>query len=201
MNKAGVIVLTVVVILVLMATGAVGFAYSGIVSVAATHPHLPAVEWFLETAQENSIDRHAGTVEVVPPLDDPDKIARGLEHYHEMCVICHGAPGLERGEIGKGLSPTPPELTQEIHPPRGDFWVIKHGIRMTGMPAFGETHTDDEIWGIVAFLEELPHVSPAEYRKRVEAAGMTMPGARHDSSAPAESSSGHSHESGAGHEH
>ncbi len=106
-----------------------------------------------------------------PFAKDPDAVAVGFDHYRENCVICHGAPGVEAGELAKGLNPPAPHLWDvdgHIMPDGQTFWAIKHGIRMTGMPAFGPTHTDEEIWKIVAFLHHLNALS-AEQKQRLQA--------------------------------
>ena len=85
-----------------------------------------------------------------------------------MCVQCHGAPGKERGEIGKGLTPRPPSLIDAVPLWSSSelFWIVKNGIQMTGMPAFGPTHDDDRIWAIVSFVQQLPRMSPTQYGQR-----------------------------------
>jgi len=96
----------------------------------------------------------------------------GLDHYKDNCVTCHGAPGVEKSEIGKGLNPTAPILDIPIVTERTDgelFWTIKNGIRMTGMPAFGPTHSDDEIWKIVQFVRHLPQLTEKERGELQEA--------------------------------
>ena len=99
-----------------------------------------------------------------PFAGDPAAIATGLDHYRENCVMCHGAPGVAGAELSKGLNPPAPSLGEEENDtPDGElFWVIKHGIRMTPMPAFGPTHTDAEIWKIVAFIRHLPDLTAQE---------------------------------------
>ena len=85
-----------------------------------------------------------------------------------MCVTCHGAPGVDASEAGEGLNPPAPDLTTGKVQKRTDgelFWLVQSGIRMTGMPAFGPTHKDEEIWKIVAFLRRLPALSPDEARE------------------------------------
>ena len=95
---------------------------------------------------------------------DPAAIATGLDHYRENCAMCHGAPGVAGAELSKGLNPPAPPLGEEENDtPDGEvFWVIKHGIWMTPMPAFGPTHTDEEIWKIVAFIRHLPDLTAQE---------------------------------------
>ncbi len=95
---------------------------------------------------------------------DPGAIATGFAHYRENCVMCHGAPGMAGAELSKGINPPAPSLGKEENDtPDGElFWVVKHGIRMTAMPAFGPTHTDEEIWKIVAFIRHLPDLTAQE---------------------------------------
>jgi len=81
-----------------------------------------------------------------------------------MCTGCHLAPGMGDSEIRPGLYPQPPNLSQEPVDPSEAFWVIKHGIKMSAMPAWGRTHDDATIWDMVAFVQQLPHLTPAQYR-------------------------------------
>lgn len=167
-------VVTVVVVLVVLALLLLGYIQSGIYDVAASTPDTGIIQWALETTQSRSVHRRAEQVEAVPPLDDPALIRTGLIEYHEMCVVCHGAPGIKISPIGQGLNPTPPELAGEAGEEEAGelFWITKHGIKMTGMPAFGVTHSDEEIWAIVAFMKEMGDLSPAEYQRMVEEAGV-----------------------------
>ncbi len=99
-----------------------------------------------------------------PFAGNPAAIATGLDHYRENCVMSHGAPGVEAAELAKGINPPAPSLGKA-----GDdmsdgelFWIVKHGIRMTAMPAFGPTHTDEEIWKLLAFIHHLPELTAQE---------------------------------------
>ncbi|HVG09157.1 MAG TPA: cytochrome c [Thermoanaerobaculia bacterium] len=166
-------VVTVVLVLLVVALAAVGFIYSGIYDVAAGTPDTGLIQWALETTQHRSVHRRAEQVKA-PPLNDPDLIRTGLIEYHEMCVVCHGAPGVPISPAGQGLNPSPPLLADEST--RGEagelFWITKNGIKMTGMPAFGVTHSDEEIWAIVAFMKRMGDLSPEEYQKMVVEAGI-----------------------------
>ena len=98
--------------------------------------------------------------------------AAGLEHYEESCVLCHAAPGVKLTAIARGLDPYPPNLWEEDSQEMTDgqlFLVAKEGVRMTGMPAFGVTHSDQEIWQMVAFIRHLPQITPQEQKKLREA--------------------------------
>jgi len=89
-----------------------------------------------------------------------------------MCSGCHLAPGLEKTEISQGLYPSAPELSRGNDlTPAEQFWVLKHGIKMTGMPAWGPTHDDDLLWDIVAFVQKLPTLSPEQYQTIVKSSG------------------------------
>ncbi len=113
--------------------------------------------------RDRSVQRHAPKVKN-PYAGDPDAIAEGLDHYRENCLVCHGAPGAPISELAKGLNPPAPSLgKEESDTPDGElFWVTKHGIRLTSMPAFGRTHSDEEIWKIVAFIRHLPELTAEE---------------------------------------
>jgi mono/diheme cytochrome c family protein len=83
------------------------------------------------------------------------------------CVNCHGAPGVEWAKFSEGMHPDPPDLKEDVanDPPERIFWVVKNGINMTGMPSFGSIGVgDDDIWKIVAFVKQLPHVTDADYK-------------------------------------
>jgi len=166
--------LAVIVLAVLL------FIFSGCFDVAASKPDAGLIAWVLRTTQARSVHRAAASLEgkvQVPKLDDPALVRTGFAHYHEMCVTCHAGPGVEVSEIGMGLNPFPPELAKRRgDEPVEDFWIVKNGIKMTGMPSFGATHTDDEVWAIVAFLKRLPKLSPEEYQAMVKQAGLGAPG-------------------------
>ena len=139
------------------------FVFSGLYDIGADRPHSAAVRALLTLMRDRSIERRAANI-AVPALDDPARVHEGAEHYSAMCVDCHLAPGITVSEIRAGLLPHPPNLSQQPIDPRVAFWAIKHGIKATGMPAWGQTHDDEEIWNIVSFVHRLPHMSPEEYR-------------------------------------
>lgn len=171
--------LTLLIILgFLIAAGAV-LVWSGSYNVAANVPHWKITHWFLEKVRERSISAHSRGI-IVPSLNNPKLMEAGFRNYHEMCRLCHGAPGYSQTEIAKGLYPPPPGLTKEESVKDRNnaqfYWVIKNGIKMTGMAAFGPTHEEQELWGIVAFLRKLPSLKPEEYKAMVKAAGLDREG-------------------------
>ena len=168
----------------------VGLIYSGHYDIGADQPHWPITLKLMKFQRERSIAAHASGI-TAPALDDPGSIAEGAEHYAAMCSGCHLAPGMESTEIRAGLYPQPPNLSERrqadddsavIAGPVRQFWIIKHGIKMTAMPAWGTSHDDKSIWAIVAFLRKLPELSPAQYQ------AMTAAG-----SGPSHEHGGHHH--------
>jgi mono/diheme cytochrome c family protein len=147
------------------------FIYAGAYNIAADAPHTSAVFWLLQTTRSRSIAVRADEVGPSPDLTDGERIAAGAGLYSEMCSQCHLAPGMERTEISQGLYPRAPELAEgSALTPAEKFWVIKHGIKMTGMAAWGPTHNDTLIWDMVAFLEKLPSLDAARYQALVKSA-------------------------------
>jgi len=147
-----------------LVASAFAFVYGGIFNVAADAPHSALTYTIMETIRSRSIATRAKDVQP-PALDDAALIATGARHYAAMCSGCHLAPDTRDSEIRAGLYPQPPDLTKTIHmSPAQEFWVIKHGIKMSGMPAWGVTHDDPSIWGLVAFLQKLPELAPAQYQ-------------------------------------
>jgi mono/diheme cytochrome c family protein len=143
----------------------VGFVYSGVYDVGADNPHHAITRWMLHTTMDRSVARQAAQIKVPGNLNDTAVISTGAGHYAQMCVDCHLAPGRANSELREGLNPQPPELAYEVADmsPAQLFWITKHGIKMSAMPAWGKTHTDSDIWAMVAFMQKLPRMSPTEY--------------------------------------
>jgi mono/diheme cytochrome c family protein len=143
--------------------------YGGLYNIAADIPHTPPVYWLLETVRERSVIAHARDIVVPNDLDDDKRISKGAGQYAEMCSGCHLAPGMKRTEISRGLYPRAPELRRKTDlTPAEQFWIIKHGVKMTGMPAWGVTHDDDLLWDLVAFVRKLPELTPEQYETLVQ---------------------------------
>ncbi|HEV8713682.1 MAG TPA: cytochrome c [Candidatus Binatia bacterium] len=190
--------LLILFILVVLATL---FLFSGLYNVAAVQPHSAVANWLLATIRDQSIAKHSQTIRP-PSLSDPQLMQAGFREYHAMCFTCHSAPGHELTEIGQGLNPPPPKLDADEIQAYSDaelYWIVKNGVRMTGMPAFGPTHEEKELWSIVAFVRRLSKLRPEEYNAMVETAGLGAGGepAHHHEHGhgPAEGAEGpHAHE-------
>jgi mono/diheme cytochrome c family protein len=150
--------------IILVVVGAAAYVYTGSFDTSAEKPPGKLERRFATFALNRSVARRA------PDRKNPlpasvENLRGGLAHFRENCVICHGAPGVDPGEIGQGLNPGAPDLTLPRVQSRTDgqlFFIVDEGIKMTGMPAFGPTHKENEIWKIVAFLRHLPEITDEE---------------------------------------
>ena len=164
------IILTVIITLGLLIVGMTAFMYSGTYNVSQLKHHNAITKWMIRTTKHYSIKKRIKNIKV-PSLNDSSMIITGFMHYNEMCVICHGAPGVNPDEMTKGLYPKPPVFYKSDDMPDTNeaFWIIKNGIKMTSMPAFGPTHSDEKIWDITAFLlNKMNSMSPDEYQTWVK---------------------------------
>ena len=140
------------------------FVYLGVFNVAADDPHTKPAYWLMETVRERSIAMRVRGIEI-PPLDDPAMITAGGADYNEMCTGCHLKPGVAASEMASAMYPQPPNLAKvKRDNPAATFWIIKHGFKMSGMPAWGLTHDDRRMWAMVAFLQQLPRLTPGQYQ-------------------------------------
>ena len=165
------ILVTVIVTLGVLLTLAALLAWSGLYNVSALAPETALTQWLLTTVRERSIARQSRHI-VPPSLNDAVRVQAGASLYDAMCVSCHSAPGRARSEISQGLYPSPPELSRTRAHRASDtaaYWIVKNGLRMTGMPAFAPTHSEQELWNLVAFLKRLPTLTPEEYATMVHA--------------------------------
>lgn len=98
-------------------------------------------------------------------LNDANLI-QGISLYGQHCAICHGTASgaASASPVAKGLYPAPPQLGDEgveDDPEGASFWKIKHGIRLTGMPAWGPSLNDRQIWTLALFLKHMDKLPPA----------------------------------------
>ena len=153
------VIATFAAVIVLVVLAGIAVVYSGSYYVGADQPHWSLTSWLINQVRDRSIRVHAAGIAAPAGLDDPARIMAGVTHYAEHCAVCHGAPGVERGDLAEGLNPRPPNLAEaaRIYTPGELFWIVKHGIRMTGMPAWGD-HSDDE--GIVTLTSSARLLPP-----------------------------------------
>ena len=157
--------LIVAATLALMAIGAVVFIATGVYNIGADDHHTKIVLAIIGQLRERSIAARSGSIAVPSNLEDPARVAGGVQQYATLCVGCHLAPGVSKSALRPGLYPHPPNLTQEdIHDVRKAFWTVKHGIKMSAMPAWGKSLDDQAIWDTVAFVLQLPAMTPQQYQ-------------------------------------
>src|SRR5580658_1366808 len=151
--------------LVVLAIGAVVIVGSGVYNIGADDHHTKIVLSVITQLRNRSIAVRAHEIDI-PDLNDPKRIAAGVQHYAALCIGCHLAPGVTKSDIRIGLYPHPPNLAEEnIDDAQKAFWVIKHGIKMSAMPAWGKSLNDAAIWDIVSFVRQMPMMTPETYQQ------------------------------------
>ena len=151
---------------VVAALGGFLFASSGIMPIKASSGHWPITAWLLNFTMRRSVITHSLGMNA-PKLDDAALVAKGATHYEFGCRPCHGAPHLPQPVIAGHMTPHPPHLPPEIPKwqPEELFYILKHGVKFTGMPAWPAQKRNDEVWAVVAFLLKVPNLSADEYHK------------------------------------
>lgn len=161
-----------VAMLVLLAVAGLVVVYSGAYNVAATDRHADLMRWAFETTLHRSVERRSADIPA-PDAISVDQIAAGAKIYGSTCFHCHGGPGAERPGWADNMRPKPPHLAEaaaewEL---REIFWIAKNGLKMTGMPAFGGEYDDPALWGVAAFVQRMPGMTPEDYAAAAGAEG------------------------------
>lgn len=162
---------TLVGLVAIALVGGATFIYSGVYNVGADETHWSMTYRLMETVRVRSIKARAAGIAVAPNLDDQDRVLAGAVHFSTHCAICHSAPGVEAGDMAQGMYPKPPELAHVpgVWKPNELFWIVKHGIKMSGMPSWAD-HGDDQLWNSVAFMQKLPDLTSDGYKKLLQTA-------------------------------
>ena len=163
---------TVVVLGALAALAGAAVVYGGLYNIAATAQHTQPVYSLLEKTMNTSVQRRARDVVVPPSLQAPERVRRGAACYRERCAQCHGGPGVPADAIGMAMQPVPGSLigaarawqTKEL------YWITRHGIKMSGMPAWQHHLSEAELWAVVAFVQTLPALTPTAYAELMQQA-------------------------------
>lgn len=171
---------------VVAAAGAGLFVVSGVYNVAATAPHFLITERVITLALRRSVAVRSSGRDV-PDLTGDGLVRLGANHFQIGCAPCHGSPATSADAVVRRMYPVPPRLrdvaqkwsTEEL------FWIVKHGIKMTGMPAWAGDDRDDEVWPVVAFLERLPALEGEQYRSLTQDAPADRAAGRPGSAADA----------------
>jgi cytochrome c553 len=154
------------IIACVLLAGGFAVAASGVVPLTASAGHWRITNWLLHFTMERSVSTHAIPIDA-PPLDDPALIRRGATHYDLGCSPCHGHVDGKTPRIPLAMLPPPPPLPDRVSRWRPEelFYIVKHGVKFTGMPAWPSQQRDDEVWAVVAFLRRLPELGAEEYRR------------------------------------
>lgn len=137
---------------------------AGVYDVAANRPHLKPVYQLLDVAMRQSVRYHARGLQ--PPREaDGDMLARGARCYMQHCVQCHGGPGVAQGAAGQAMQPLPgPLVDANQRWTAGQlYWLTRNGLKMTGMPAWEFRLSESDLWAVVAFVQEMPRLSPPQF--------------------------------------
>lgn len=156
------------VLLVLIGIGTGAYFLGGFFNVAANWEDSPPVAKALTSVREASIARQIKASTIPAIAGDQAAVQSGAKAFAKYgCATCHGAPGVEWSKLAEGLNPSPPDLKEigNADTPQKIFWVVKNGIRMTGMPSFAKAGaTDQEIASIAAFVKKFGSVSETDYK-------------------------------------
>jgi cytochrome c553 len=139
---------------------------SGLPSMSAADGHWRATEWFVQLTKRRSVMLRGDRIEP-PPLDDPALVARGAGHYETACRRCHGTPGEGSPVLLREMTPQPPDLlrVRDRYSAGELLHIVKHGIKLSGMPGWPAQRRDDEVWAMVAFLDALPALGTGGYQR------------------------------------
>ena len=154
--------ITLGVVVALGVLAAAGVLYSGLFNVAATATDAAPLRWMLVTVREGSIKFHARDIQA-PAVADAAHLTNGFKVYRADCVMCHTPAGRQPTPMALGLNPQAPSFAENDMTGAQLFWVAKNGIRFTGMPAWGRSRSDQDLWDAVGFLMTLPKMSAADY--------------------------------------
>jgi cytochrome c553 len=152
------------------------FIYSGFYNVSATAGHSKPVEQIFRTTMMRSVVSRARNVTPLPTFNSQDRMLaeHAAGHYEMMCRTCHGAPGKKPDPWR--LYPPAPDLADALRVTKWSdaevFWIIKNGIKDTGMSAYGASHDDDDLWALTAFVRQLQTITPEQYLAASQGAPM-----------------------------
>lgn len=136
---------------------------SGWYHVGSTNQHWQLVHTVLERGMRESVRYHAR--DIAAPPGGAARVRRGAAVYRDNCVQCHGAPGVAQQDFGKAMQPVPGPLVDATQhwQARELYWITRNGIKMSGMPAWEFHLAEDDIWAVVAFMQQLPALSAPAY--------------------------------------
>ena len=156
---------TVVAVGIAAAIGAATVVWLGLYDVSVTSQHTAPVYRLLEQTTHQSVRHHAARAPE-PPADLDQRRERGALCYRDKCLQCHGAAGIAPSDIGLSMQPLPGPLVDAASrwSARELYWIVRHGLKMSGMPAWRYRLDDADQWAVVSFLQLMPSLAPDEQR-------------------------------------
>ena len=161
------IIITVLITFAVLIAGVFTYIKSGSYDISQLNKHDGLTKWMIRQTTKKSIKKRMFDNSIPSNINDSALLITGFSHYNAICVQCHGAPGVKEWEMVEGLYPNPPKMYKHKGQENMQefFWIIKNGIKMTSMPAYGPTYDDQSIWAMTAFVtEKLNKMSPEEYQ-------------------------------------
>ncbi|MFQ5662524.1 MAG: c-type cytochrome [Terriglobia bacterium] len=159
MKRRGLLVALVVAVL---AVGGFGFAFTSFSLTTLNEPS--RVETYMATKAKHWLVGRSARGELPPATpNDARSVAYGQMLFGARCASCHGFDARTPTDVGRWMYPRTPDLGSPDVQSWSDaelFWIIKHGVRLTGMPGFGNIHSDEEIWHLVHYLRSLGSEPP-----------------------------------------
>ena len=148
----------------------IAIAWSGVINIGASTGHWAITDWFLHWSMRNTVRTYAAfTVDrkTAAVSDDNAQLVSAAGHYAAQCAVCHGAPGEQPSPVIQAATPSPPDLAKTAGSwnDRQLFWIVKHGIKFTPMPAWPAQDRDDEVRQMASFVAQLPAMSAEQYRR------------------------------------
>lgn len=142
------------------------FAWSGLFQIAASSGHWAITEWFLHWTMQNSV-RTYSTFQSPEEVRDDTAMISAAGHYRQACQMCHGAPGVPYSPVMHQATPHAPNLQKAVPEYDDDelFWIVRHGVKYTGMPAWAADNRPDEVRRMVGFLRAMPNLNDEQYQR------------------------------------
>ncbi|WP_173932755.1 c-type cytochrome [Chelativorans sp. Marseille-P2723] len=154
----------VIVLFAGLALGAV-FIFSGVYNVAAARHHFDITNAVIRLTLRRSVKTHSLGIEPPAGLAEEALARLGARHYALGCEPCHASPASSRNPVVAEMYPAPPPLSEAVNHWQTEelFWIVKNGLKFTGMPSWPAPGHDEEVWALVAFLERLPNMDLKTY--------------------------------------
>ncbi len=163
-------VIAVIIGILLVPVGFYLYLISGHAPVATGASPLPFERFFARLAMHATMERELPKADAGPPTESD--LVRGAQAYRQYCGVCHGFPNQQPTVIARGMYPHPPQFfhskpvrsydpSRRFRPAsRKDYWKVKNGVRLTGMPGFGKSFSEKQLWEMSQFLENLRNLPP-----------------------------------------